>query len=233
MKKLTPIPNTAVHVKTQAEYVELMQICEDNFNWSPQPTTDTDITPFKTSKPIIVFISSERLSWTVQVNRQHYTILTLQELKDKLSEGDTMKFKVGQTVKVVKSYSPGLRDQIGKIGEITGIISILKYHYEIKGVEGSWREDELELVERTIRDVQPGDILVYPDTLSERTIVEVLPNVICVKVNDKECVVWWTFEDTESAGWKIKETTPPPTTVTRAEVAKAMGIPEDFVLEDK
>jgi hypothetical protein len=57
------------------------------------------------------------------------------------------KFKVGDEVKVIKSNMLWSDSEIGKRGVITAVNDLLPYPYRIQGIEQSWRDDELKLVQ--------------------------------------------------------------------------------------
>lgn len=73
-----------------------------------------------------------------------------------------MKFKIGDKVKVINCDSAGTDcANFNKVSTITDIMNESKYPYSLKGITESFREKELELVERqfTKSDLQDGDII--------------------------------------------------------------------------
>ena len=73
-----------------------------------------------------------------------------------------MEFKVGDKVKVINCDSAGTDcANFNKVSTITDIMNGSKYPYALKGITESFREKELELVERqfTKSDLQDGDIV--------------------------------------------------------------------------
>lgn len=73
-----------------------------------------------------------------------------------------MKFKVGDKVKVINCDSAGTAcANFNKVSTIADIMNGSKYPYALKGITESFREKELELVERqfTKSDLQDGDII--------------------------------------------------------------------------
>lgn len=72
-----------------------------------------------------------------------------------------MKFKVGDKVRVIKCSIDGERcKNLNKVSTITEIGEHLCYPYMLKDIRETFREDELELVERqfTKADLKDGDI---------------------------------------------------------------------------
>lgn len=85
--KLSPLPNTVVHLKTQAEYDEYMQMCEDA-GWVV--FTINYWTSYKDKTCVLVdsdLLYSDR-DW---YKSGGYTILTLPELKAKFAPKETAK----------------------------------------------------------------------------------------------------------------------------------------------
>ena len=75
-----------------------------------------------------------------------------------------MEFKVGDKVKVINCDSAGTDcANFNKVSTITDIMNGSKYPYALKGITESFREKELELVERqfTKYDLQDGDLITY------------------------------------------------------------------------
>ena len=75
-----------------------------------------------------------------------------------------MKFKVGDKVKIINCDSAGTDcANFNKVSTITDIMNGSKYPYALKGITESFREKELELVERqfTKYDLQDGDLITY------------------------------------------------------------------------
>lgn len=75
-----------------------------------------------------------------------------------------MKFKIGDKVKVINCDSAGTDcANFNKVSTITDIMNGSKYPYALKGITESFREKELELVERqfTKSDLQDGDLITY------------------------------------------------------------------------
>lgn len=71
-----------------------------------------------------------------------------------------MKFKVGDKVRVIKCSTDGERcKNLNKVSTITEIGEHLCYPYMLKDIRETFREDELELVERqfTKADLKDGD----------------------------------------------------------------------------
>ena len=75
-----------------------------------------------------------------------------------------MKFKVGDKVRVIKCSIDGERcKNFNKVSTITKIGEHLCYPYMLKDIRETFREDELELVEKqfTKSDLKDGDIVTY------------------------------------------------------------------------
>ena len=75
-----------------------------------------------------------------------------------------MKFKIGDKVKVINCDSAGTDcANFNKVSTITDIMNGSKYPYALKGITESFREKELELVERqfTKSDLQDGYLITY------------------------------------------------------------------------
>ena len=75
-----------------------------------------------------------------------------------------MKFKVGDKVKVINCDISGTNCRnLNRISTITDIMDRADYPYKLKGIGETFREGELELVERqfTKSDLKDGDIVTY------------------------------------------------------------------------
>ena len=84
-----------------------------------------------------------------------------------------MKFKIGDKVKVINCDSAGTDcANFNKVSTITDIMNGSKYPYALKGITESFREKELELVERqfTKSDLQDGDIITLRNGLKYRKV---------------------------------------------------------------
>ena len=84
-----------------------------------------------------------------------------------------MKFKIGDKVKVINCDNAGTDcANFNKVSTITDIMNGSKYPYELKGITESFREKELELVERqfTKSDLQDGDIITLRNGLKYRKV---------------------------------------------------------------
>lgn len=82
-----------------------------------------------------------------------------------------MKFKIGDKVKVINCDSAGTDcANFNKVSTITDIMNGSKYPYALKGITESFREKELELVERqfTKSDLQDEDIVTLRNRVKYR-----------------------------------------------------------------
>lgn len=90
-----------------------------------------------------------------------------------------MKFKVGDTVRVVRCRTHGNCEHINIIGKIIDIVANSCFPYELENCEEIFREDELELVQEkqfTKADLRDGDIVIYRN--GEKRIVNKTANKI-------------------------------------------------------
>lgn len=84
-----------------------------------------------------------------------------------------MKFKVGDTVRVVRCRAHKNCENINTIGKIADIDTNRIFPYELEGCEEIFRDDELELVQEkqfTKADLKDRDIVIYRNG-NKRTVI--------------------------------------------------------------
>jgi hypothetical protein len=133
-----------------------------------------------------------------------------------------MKFKVGDLVKVTGCAHGGgglNRDKPGTIEALEGIDDHC-YLVSNDGCEPEpFRETELELVVRTMDNLQPGDILVNKEA--------VLGNIVFTSDTDDSVLSYYIVERMKEEGWTLKGSTPEPEVaeLTLDEIASKFDIP--------
>ncbi|WP_440220904.1 hypothetical protein [Dietzia sp. MNB45] len=143
----------------------------------------------------------------------------------------TTKFKVGDRARMVGEVC-----EVADPGELVTITEIdSNGDIHIEGPHGGecyskhWGQQNghyLEPVERTLHDLQPGDILLDSDD-DEFRAIDVLPNSVLLSsyVNKDRAGAWYTPDELNERGFKFKDAPETETTeLSVAELEEKLGI---------
>ena len=112
-----------------------------------------------------------------------------------------MKFEIGQKVKIIFKDSPHYKD-VGIVAEINYIVGGYPYFVKINNECRWFLELELQQINKTIRDVEIGDVIIDYWNISKE-IIDVGKNGFVTHIE-----TYWTFEEAEEKGLKIVEEEP-------------------------
>jgi hypothetical protein len=145
-----------------------------------------------------------------------------------------MKYKIGQILKVKEGCEGECYDfekNKGKFIKIAHIedgyrtYDILDKNKEVIDWCDCFKDEHLEPITKTLRDMEVGDILVN-ERGSETKVLEVLINSFLMSCLSgfKNSWDWFTFEEAEEEGWKLKtQEEPEVEEMTVADVCKELG----------
>lgn len=148
-----------------------------------------------------------------------------------------LKFKAGQKVKVVSNSDPCIKSKqlmVGKVCEIKFIDNSDIYPYSVWNEDKSnwwwFIESDLQAVERTLDDLEVGDILVNGD--EERKVLGLLESLIFTSDNidfDSASSTVWTVKQLKIHGWSLKQEEQPEDTteISIQEIADKFNIDVD------
>lgn len=144
-----------------------------------------------------------------------------------------IKFRVGDRVRVIGNHlfsgnRWGEQALVGKEGTITDIIIGESYPYPYSvvtdsGIEESFIESDLELLEKTLDNLKHGDVLIDNEG-GEHTVIDVLQHSCLVKSSGEELPYWRTISYLKEIGVKVKQSGNALVTVTLEEIAELKGI---------
>lgn len=130
-----------------------------------------------------------------------------------------MKFKVGDKVRIKKDLKPGsygwvhFDELMSKYrGKQTTVKECLTcdthdyYHLSIDDSGWSWSEDMLKPLNKTLRNVEVGDVVIHK-LGSETVVLEVLTQTVLLSLpgNHAKAWEWHTFTELETNGFTLKD----------------------------
>jgi hypothetical protein len=144
------------------------------------------------------------------------------------------KFKAGDRVRVHSNRYEGIPATRGA-GTICRESSAYGGRWEINlddGQQLGYRVDEIELLEKTLDNLEVDDVLVNEDG-NEKTILGVCGKVYLTSAykNPNSAGSMYTVQELKDAGYTIKGQTAEPVEMTVAEIAKKLGIPNLHVVD--
>lgn len=146
-----------------------------------------------------------------------------------------MKFKVGDRVKIISStvsngkpYSPGN----GDIGKITTISEIKgdKIRFTDENILFAYEHD-LQLMEKTMDNLQYGDVLVNDDYESDIIVQGTMGEIVFYVDSDDHESSLYSVTELKERGWKLKSSEHLELTV--AEVAEKLGVDSVKIVKEK
>lgn len=133
-----------------------------------------------------------------------------------------MKFKVGDTVIALEDTNGITKDNeyvvAGEWGESIHLV-------DDDGDDRTRPADEYKLKEKTMDNLQNGDVLENADYNYDREVQGTIGKVVIVTDTDDDNAAFYAPKQLTQDGWKLKGTEPELTEVTLQEVADKLNVP--------